>query len=48
MQLIVQSQTVGEVVVVRCHGRIVTGEEAQFLQSELDNLTQTQLTKTLC
>ncbi len=45
MQLIVQSQTVGEVVVVQCHGRIVTGEEAQFLQSELDKLTQTQLTK---
>jgi len=39
MQLKLESYTVKEVVVVRCRGRIVTGEEARFLQSELDTLT---------
>src|SRR5215470_6154883 len=40
MQLILKNETLGEVVVVRCRGRIVTGDEAQFLQGELDKLTQ--------
>lgn len=40
MQLILQSEHKGDAVAVRCCGRIVTGEEAQFLQSELDKLTQ--------
>jgi anti-anti-sigma factor len=38
MQLILQNEYKGDVVVVRCCGRIVTGEEAQFLQSEIDKL----------
>jgi anti-sigma B factor antagonist len=40
MQLILRSQDVGEVVVLRCCGRIVAGEEAQFLQAEVQRLTQ--------
>lgn len=40
MQLILKNETLGEVVVVRCRGRIITGDEAQFLQGELDKLTQ--------
>ena len=40
MQLILKNETLGEAVVVRCRGRIVTGDEAQFLQGELDKLTQ--------
>jgi anti-sigma B factor antagonist len=40
MQLILRSQNVGEVVVLRCRGRIVAGEEAQFLQAEIQRLTQ--------
>jgi anti-anti-sigma factor len=40
MQLTIQSETVGEVVAVRCRGRIVTGEEAKFLQAEVERLTQ--------
>lgn len=39
MQLTIQSETVGEVVVVRCRGRIVTGEEARFLQEQVEKLT---------
>jgi len=39
MQLILQSQNTGHVIVVRCRGRIVSGEEARFLQSELEKLT---------
>jgi len=45
MQLVLLNEHKGDVVVVRCRGRIVTGQEAQFLQGELDKLTQ--LTKTL-
>src|SRR5271167_324368 len=46
MQLTLESHNVGEVVVVRCCGRIVSsGEEARFLQSELEKLTL--LTKTV-
>jgi len=40
MQLTLQSHMVNEVVVVRCRGRIVTGDEARFLQSELDRLIE--------
>jgi anti-anti-sigma factor len=39
MQLTLQSQNVGDVVVVRCRGRIVVGEETQFLQAEVQRLT---------
>ena len=40
MQLTLQSHNVGEVVVVRCRGRIVSGDEVRFLQLELDKLTE--------
>jgi anti-anti-sigma factor len=39
MQLTVQSQTVGDVVIIRCKGRIVSGEEARHLQQEVEKLT---------
>jgi anti-sigma B factor antagonist len=39
MQLILRSETKDEVVVVQCRGRIVTGEEAQHLQHEVERLT---------
>jgi len=39
MQLTLKSETVGEVIVVRCRGRFVAGEEAQFLQAEVQRLT---------
>jgi len=39
MQLTLQSENVGNVVVVRCKGRIVSGDEVRFLQLELDKLT---------
>jgi anti-anti-sigma factor len=39
MQLTLQSQKIGEVVVVRCRGRIVSGDEVRFLQLELEKLT---------
>jgi anti-anti-sigma factor len=45
MQLALKSEAVGEALIVRCRGRIVTGEEAHFLQSELDKLTQAHLTR---
>ena len=45
MQLTLQSQTLGDVVVVRCQGRIVSGEEARLLQDEIDKLTK--LTKSV-
>jgi anti-sigma B factor antagonist len=45
MQLILQSEHKTDVVVVRCRGRIVTGEEAQLLQREVEKLTQLTLTK---
>lgn len=40
MQLSLQSENKGDVVVIRCRGRIVSGEEAQFLQREVEKLTQ--------
>jgi anti-anti-sigma factor len=41
MHLVLESHNTGEVVIVRCRGRIVsTGEEARFLQSELGKLTE--------
>jgi anti-sigma B factor antagonist len=40
MQLILRSQVVGEIVALQCRGRIVAGEEAQFLQAEVQRLTQ--------
>ena len=43
MQLTLQTQNVGNVVVVRCRGRIVSGDEVRFLQLELEK--QTDLTK---
>jgi anti-anti-sigma factor len=39
MQLTVQSQTVGDVVIIRCKGRIVSGDEARHLQQEVEKLT---------
>src|ERR1700733_12637934 len=39
MQLSLQSQTVGDVVVIGCHGRIVSGDESRALQAEIDKLT---------
>lgn len=43
MQLILRSEAKDDVVVMRCRGRIVTGEEAQHLQSEVER--STDLTK---
>ena len=43
MRLILQTQVTNDVVVIRCKGRIVLGEEAGDLQAELD--TQTELWK---
>lgn len=40
MRLTLQSQTVGDVVVVRCQGRIISGDEVRSLQLELERLTQ--------
>jgi anti-anti-sigma factor len=40
MQLTIQSQNAGDVVVIRCRGRIVSGEESRFLQREVEALTQ--------
>jgi anti-sigma B factor antagonist len=41
MHLSIESYNTGEVVVVRCRGRIVSsGEEARFLQTELGRLTE--------
>jgi anti-anti-sigma factor len=41
MHLTIESHNTGDVVVVRCRGRIVSsGEEARFLQSELGRLTE--------
>jgi stage II sporulation protein AA (anti-sigma F factor antagonist) len=39
MQLSLQPQFCGDVMVIRCSGRIVTGEEAQSLQRECDKHT---------
>ena len=40
-QLTLQSLKVGNVVVIRCQGRIVTGEEVRILQQEIEKLTVT-------
>ena len=39
-QLILQVHNTGDVVVVRCRGRIVSGEEAHLLQSEVEKLME--------
>ena len=39
MQLILQSQNIEDVAVVRCQGRIVAGAEADALRRELEKLT---------
>lgn len=39
MQLTLQSQAIGDVVVIRCHGRVVSGDEASHLQAEIGRLT---------
>ncbi len=39
MQLIMQIQKLGSVAVIRCRGRIVTGDELRCLQLELEKLT---------
>jgi anti-anti-sigma factor len=40
VQLSLQSQNVGEVLVIRCRGRIVSGDEVRFLQLEVEKLTE--------
>jgi anti-anti-sigma factor len=40
MRLTLQSQTMDDVVVIRCRGRIVAGTEAEALQVELERQTQ--------
>ena len=40
MRLTLQSQTMEEVVVIRCRGRIVAGAETEALQVELERQTQ--------
>ncbi|MGA9883916.1 MAG: anti-sigma factor antagonist [Candidatus Acidiferrales bacterium] len=40
MQLTLQSRNAGDVIVVRCRGRIVSGEETQFLQRDMQKLTE--------
>lgn len=40
MQLSLQNQWIGDVVVIRCQGRIVVGAEVGALQLELEKLTQ--------
>ncbi len=39
VNLVLQSEAVGKVVVIRCSGRIVTGEETRSLQQEIDRHT---------
>jgi anti-anti-sigma factor len=39
MQLTIETENVGDVVVVRCRGRIVSGDEVRFLQLELEKRT---------
>ena len=36
MKLVCKSQKIGDVIVVRCEGRIVVGEESQLLLAEID------------
>jgi anti-sigma B factor antagonist len=45
MQLTLESRHAGDVVVIRCRGRIVSGEEAASLQQEVDK--QTRMTKSV-
>jgi anti-sigma B factor antagonist len=40
MQLSLQNQRIGDVVVIRCQGRIVAGAEISSLQLELETLTR--------
>jgi anti-sigma B factor antagonist len=40
VQLVLQSQDMGNVVVIRCQGRIVTGDEVQSLQHEIERHTR--------
>jgi anti-sigma B factor antagonist len=40
MQLTLQSHNTRDVVVIRCSGRIVIGEETKFLQGEVNKLTE--------
>jgi anti-sigma B factor antagonist len=40
MRLILQSEKTGDVVVIRCQGRIVMGEEVDALQAELERVTR--------
>src|ERR1700686_918832 len=40
MQLSLQNQKIGDIVVIRCQGRIVVGTEITSLQHELEKLTQ--------
>jgi anti-sigma B factor antagonist len=40
MQLTLQSHNTGDVVVIRCGGRIVSGEDVQFFQREVERLTE--------
>jgi anti-anti-sigma factor len=39
MQLILQSQMRGDVVIIHCQGRIVSGDEVRTLQHEVEKLT---------
>jgi anti-anti-sigma factor len=39
VNLVLQSEAVGKVVVIRCNGRIVTGDETLSLQQEIDRHT---------
>jgi anti-anti-sigma factor len=40
MELSLQNQKIGDIVVIRCQGRIVVGAEISSLQLELEKLTQ--------
>lgn len=40
MQLTVQSQVIGDVVVMRCQGRIVSGDEIRSLHAEVETATK--------
>src|SRR6267143_780982 len=41
MQLILKTQKLGDVAVIRCQGRIATGDEVRALQLEFEKLMQT-------
>jgi len=40
MQLILQSRMVGDVVIIHCQGRIISGDEVRTLQREVEKLTR--------